>query len=150
MDITQIMATIPHRYPFLLVDRILELEPGKRAVGVKNVTLTEYFFSSQRPESTFMPGILIVEHGAQVGAILLLSVTENNGKLALFTGVDRVKFRRKVAPGDQLVTEVTMIRMSGKAGKARVVCRVNGEVAAQGRFTFVLVPDPAKRVKGEE
>ncbi len=137
------MATIQHRYPFLLVDRILELEPGKRVVGVKNVTITEYFFAGQHPGSTFMPGMLIVEHGAQVGAILLLTVTGNAGKLALFTGMDRVKFRRKVAPGDQLVTEVNITRISGKAGKARVVCRVGGEVAAQGRFTFVLIPDPA-------
>ena len=142
MDIIEIMATIQHRYPFLLVDRILEIEPGKRVVGVKNVTITEYFFAGQRPGNIFMPGMLIVEHAAQVGAILLLSVPANAGKLALFAGIDRVKFRHTVAPGDQLVTEVNMMRMSGKAGKARVVCRVAGEVVVQGRLTFVLIPDP--------
>lgn len=143
MDILQILDTIQHRYPVLLVDRILELDPGKRVVGLKNVTMNEIFFPGMPHESVVMPGALIVEHSAQVGCILLLSVTGNKGKLALFTGVDGVKFRRKVVPGDQLVTEITMLRISGRAGRASIVSRVNGELAVEGRITFILIPDPA-------
>ena len=145
MDIKQIMATLQHRYPFLLVDRILELEPGKRAVGLKNVTFNENFFPGHFPNNPIMPGVLIVEHAAQVGGILLLATTNNSGKLALFAGIDEMKFRRTVVPGDQLITEVEILRASGRAGKVRVVCRVDGEVAAEGQYTFVLVPDPAQQ-----
>ena len=106
LDIAEIMATIPHRYPFLLVDRILELEPGKRAVGLKNVTMNEQFFTGHFPGNPIMPGVLIVEHAAQVGGVLLLATTKNAGKLALFAGIDEMKFRRQVRPGDQLITEV--------------------------------------------
>ena len=145
MDIKQIMATIQHRYPFLLVDRILELEPGKRAVGLKNVTFNENFFSGHFPGNPIMPGVLIIEHAAQVGGILLLATTSQQGKLALFAGIDEMKFRRTVVPGDQLITEVEILRVSGRAGKVRVVTRVDGEVAAEGQFTFVLVPDPLQQ-----
>ena len=89
-----------------------------------------------------MPGVLIVEHAAQVGGILLLATTGNQGKLALFAGIDEMKFRRQVKPGDQLITEVTILRASGRAGKVSVVSRVDGEVAAEGQYTFILVPDP--------
>ncbi|HEY3379615.1 MAG TPA: 3-hydroxyacyl-ACP dehydratase FabZ [Armatimonadota bacterium] len=144
MDIVQIMSTIPHRYPFLLVDRILELEPGKRAVGIKNVTRNEEFFNGHFPGNPIMPGVLIVEHAAQVGGILLLATKGYEGKLALFAGIDEMKFRRKVVPGDQIVTEVTILRVSGRAGKVHVVSRVEGEVAAEGQYTFMLVPDPVR------
>jgi 3-hydroxyacyl-[acyl-carrier-protein] dehydratase len=144
LDIKQIMATIQHRYPFLLVDRILELEPGKRAVGMKNVTVNEQFFTGHFPGNPIMPGVLIVEHAAQVGGILLLATTGNEGKLAMFACIDEMKFRRVVVPGDQLITEVEILRVSGRAGKVRVVTRVDGEVAAEGQFTFMLVPDPAQ------
>lgn len=143
-DVTKIMATIQHRYPFLLVDRILELEPGKRAVGLKNVTVNEEFFNGHFPGNPIMPGVLIVEHAAQVGGILLLATTGNEGKLALFAGIEEMKFRRRVVPGDQLITEVTVLRVSGRAGKVQVVCRVDGEVAAEGRYTFMMVPDPVQ------
>lgn len=142
MDIREIMATIQHRYPFLLVDRILELEPGKRAVGLKNVTFNEHFFPGHFPNNPVMPGVLIVEHAAQVGGILLLASTGNEGKLALFAAIDEMKFRRMVVPGDQLITEVEILRAGGRAGKVHVVCRVDGEIAAEGQYTFMLVPDP--------
>jgi 3-hydroxyacyl-[acyl-carrier-protein] dehydratase len=138
------MATIQHRYPFLLVDRILEMDPGVRAVGLKNVTINEEFFNGHFPDNPIMPGVLIIEHAAQVGGILLLATTGNEGKLALFAGIEEMKFRRKVVPGDQLITEVQLLRVSGRAGKVRVTCRVDGEVAAEGQFTFMLVPDPAQ------
>ena len=144
MDIVEIMATIQHRYPFLLVDRILELEPGNRAVGLKNVTVNEQFFTGHFPGNPIMPGVLIIEHAAQVGSILLLASTGNEGKLGLFAGIDEMKFRRKVVPGDQLITEVTILRLSGRAGKVRVECRVNGDMVAEGQYTFMLVPDPAQ------
>ena len=142
LDIREIMATIQHRYPFLLVDRILELEPGKRAVGLKNVTFNEHFFPGHFPDNPVMPGVLIVEHAAQVGGILLLASTGNEGKLALFAAIDEMKFRRMVVPGDQLITEVEILRAGGRAGKVHVTCRVDGEVAAEGQYTFMLVPDP--------
>ena len=144
MDITEIMAIIPHRYPFLLVDRIIELEPGKRAVGIKNVTRNEEFFNGHFPGNPIMPGVLIVEHAAQVGGVLLLSTMLDQGKLALFAGIDEVKFRRKVIPGDQIVTEVTLLRVGSRAGKVAVVSRVDGEVVAEGQYTFALIPDPQK------
>lgn len=145
MDIREIMSIIQHRYPFLLVDRILELDPGKRIVGLKNVTFNEHFFPGHFPGNPIMPGVLIVEHAAQVGSILMLTATGNQGKLGLFAGIEEMKFRRKVVPGDQLITEVEMLRVSGRAGKVRVTCRVDGEVAAEGLYTFMLVPDPAQQ-----
>lgn len=145
MDIRQIMATIQHRFPFLLVDRMLELEPGKHAVGLKNVTADEYFFPGQYPKNSMMPGALLVEHGAQVGCIFLLAMEANKGKLALFAGVDGVKFRRKVIPGDQLITEVIVLRLSGRAGKATVISRVDGKVVAEGQYTFMFIPDPVQQ-----
>ena len=150
MDIVQIMATIQHRYPFLLVDRILALEPGKRVVGLKNVTFNEHFFPGHFPGNPIMPGVLIVEHAAQVGGILMLATTGNEGKLALFAGIDNLKFRRQVKPGDQLITEVDILRVGGRAGKVHIVSRVDGEVAAEGEFTFVLVPDPNHHPVGKE
>lgn len=150
MDIMQIMATLQHRYPFLLVDRILELEEGKRVVGLKNVTMNEPFFPGHFPGNPIMPGVLIVEHAAQVGGVLMLCSTGNKGKLALFAGIDEMKFRRQVRPGDQLITEVTVLRVSGRAGKVHIVSRVDGETAAEGQLTFVLVPDPNRQSVGEE
>ena len=142
MDIEAIMATLPHRFPFLLVDKIVELEPGKRAVGVKNVTCNEHYFAGHFPDRPTMPGVLIVEAMAQVGGILLLSTTGNEGKIALFAGMDKIRFRRMVVPGDQLVSEVELIRVKGSFGKVRVTARVDGQVAAEGEYTFVLMPDP--------
>ena len=136
------MKKIQHRYPFLLVDRILELEPGKRAVGLKNVTINEEFFQGHFPNNPIMPGVLIVEHAAQVSGILLMTTAGYEGKLAVITEIEGVKFRRRVIPGDQLITEVTILRISSRCGKVAIISRVGDEVAAEGKFTFMLASDP--------
>lgn len=141
MDINQIQSVLQHRYPFLLVDRVLELEPGKRAVGIKNVTVNEAFFMGHFPGNPIMPGVLIVEAMAQVGGILLLATTGNEGKLALFAGIDKIRFRRPVVPGDQLVTEVVITKSKGDVGRVAVVGRVDGEVVAEGEYLFALRRD---------
>lgn len=141
MDINEIQALLQHRYPFLLVDRILELEPGTRAVGVKNVTINEAFFNGHFPGNPIMPGVLIVEAMAQVGGILLLATTGNEGKLAFFAGIDKMRFRRPVVPGDQLVTEVTLTKRKGDIGRVAVVGKVDGQVVAEGAYLFALRRD---------
>ncbi len=138
LNIHQILNTLQHRYPFLLVDRIIELEPGKRAVGIKNVTINEEFFNGHFPGNPIMPGVLIMEAMAQVGGILLLATSGNEGKLALFGGADKIRFRRPVLPGDQLVTEVEILRSKGDFGRVKVTGRVDGQVAAEGEYIFVL------------
>lgn len=143
MDVTAILATIPHRYPFLLVDRIVELEPGRRAVGLKNVSANEWFFEGHFPGNPIMPGVLIVEALAQVGAMAALRGPEHAGKLGLFAGIDKLRFRRQVVPGDQLRLEVELTRLRGPVGKAHAVATVEGEVAAEGELTFALVDKPA-------
>jgi 3-hydroxyacyl-[acyl-carrier-protein] dehydratase len=145
LDIEQIRDVLPHRYPFLLVDRILDLTPGKSARGYKNVTINEEFFEGHFPGHAVMPGVLVCEAMAQVGGVLLLSMTGNEGKLAYFGGMDRVRFRKPVVPGDVLVTEVEMIATRGNIGKVKAVARVNDEIAAEGEFIFALVDRDAKR-----
>jgi 3-hydroxyacyl-[acyl-carrier-protein] dehydratase len=142
LTIEQIQTILPHRYPFLLVDRIVELVPGERAVGVKNVTANEEFFQGHFPRHPVMPGVLVLESMAQVGGVLVLSMDENKGKLAYFGGVDKVRFRRPVVPGDQLVTEATVIQNKGDVGRIRIVGKVGDEVAAEGECLFVLRPAP--------
>src|SRR3990170_1181057 len=124
LDVNEIQRTIPHRAPFLLVDRILELDPGKRAIGLKNVTINEEFFEGHFPGHAVMPGVLVCEAMAQVGGVLLLSMTGNEGKLAYFGGMDKVRFRRPVVPGDTLVTDVQLIATRGDIGKVKAVARV--------------------------
>jgi 3-hydroxyacyl-[acyl-carrier-protein] dehydratase len=142
MDIQGILAILPHRYPFLLVDRVLELEPGVRAVGIKNVTVNEPFFAGHWPDQPVMPGVLILEAMAQVGGIMLLSMLENRKRVTAFmAGLDGVKFRRRVVPGDQLVIEAVMERRKGYMGRVHIVARVEAEVACEGDFTFALVAD---------
>jgi 3-hydroxyacyl-[acyl-carrier-protein] dehydratase len=140
LKIEEILDILPHRYPLLLVDRILELEPGRRAVGLKNVSANEEFFQGHFPRLPIMPGVLIVEAMAQVGGVLLLAVEEYRGKVPLFAGVDKVKFRQAVVPGDQLVTEAEIVRIwqSRGVGIVRTVGRVDGKVVAEAEMKFAL------------
>jgi len=139
MEIREIMRHIPHRYPFILVDRILELEPGRRIVGLKNVSANEPFFSGHFPGHPIMPGVLIVEAMAQVGGVLASLLPGAEHKLAYLATIDRYRFRRPVRPGDQLITEVVVIRIRGRVGKMRVTGRVDGEVVADGVLTYSMV-----------
>ena len=138
MDIKEIMEIIPHRQPFLLIDRIDELEPGMRAVGIKAVTFHEEFFAGHFPGEPVMPGVLILEALAQVGAVAILSVEENKGKTAFFGGVDNVRFRRKVVPGDVLTLTCEIIRTRGNVGVGTALASVNGERAVTAEMTFVI------------
>ncbi|MGI4787218.1 MAG: 3-hydroxyacyl-ACP dehydratase FabZ [Janthinobacterium lividum] len=139
MDIEAIKEILPHRYPFLLVDRITELEPGKRVVGLKNITANEPFFQGHFPQRSIMPGVLIIEIMAQVGGVMILSVGEHKGKLAYIGTVDNAKFRRPVVPGDTLEVEVELLRLRGNMGKVKCVARVGGEEAAEAEIMFALV-----------
>lgn len=136
----EIQAIIPHRYPFLLVDRIDELTEGVSAVGIKAVTANEPYFQGHFPGYPVMPGVLIVEALAQVGAVLLLKVPENHGKIAFFAGIDGFRFRRQVFPGDTLRLEVRMTRMRGPVGKGAASATVDGQVVAEGELMFALGP----------
>jgi len=147
LDVEDIRAILPHRYPFLLVDKILELDPGKRAVGLKNVTINEGFFEGHFPGHAVMPGVLVLEAMAQVGGVLLLSMTGNEGKLAYFGGMDKVRFRKTVRPGDALITEVELLKNRGGVGKVKVTGRVNNEIVAEGEFIFALVPRDLRPVE---
>lgn len=138
LDIKGIQEIIPHRYPFLLVDRIVEWEAGKRAVGIKNVTVNEPFFQGHFPEYPVMPGVLIVEALAQVGAVAVLGMEENRGNLAFFAGIDKFRFRGQVRPGDVLRLEVELLRLKGSVGKGKGVARVGDRVVAEGELMFAV------------
>ena len=139
LSAAEIMEIIPHRYPFMLVDKIIEFEEGKRAVGIKNVTMNEPFFQGHFPGRPLMPGVLICEALAQVGAVVILSNPEHKGKLAVFTGINNFKFKHLVVPGETLRLEVEMTKMRSIMGKADVCAYVGDEVAAKGEISFALV-----------
>jgi 3-hydroxyacyl-[acyl-carrier-protein] dehydratase len=140
LDIQAIMAIIPHRPPFLLLDRVLELEPGLRTVGEKLVTINEPFFQGHFPGYPVMPGVLIVEALAQAGAVAALSLPENQGKLVLFAGIDGVRFKRQVRPGDVLRLEVSLEKMRRSIGKGQGKATVDGQLACEAELLFAIAP----------
>jgi 3-hydroxyacyl-[acyl-carrier-protein] dehydratase len=142
LNIQQIQEIIPHRFPFLLIDRILELEAGVRAVGLKNVTMNEPFFEGHFPGYPVMPGVLIVEALAQVGSVVMLSIEANRGKLGFFAGIDEFRFRGQVVPGDTLRLEVHITRLKGAIGKGTGIAKVGDRVVAEGGLMFALSERP--------
>lgn len=138
LNTKQIMEILPHRAPFLLVDRIEELESGKRAVGIKAVTYNEPFFQGHFPQEPVMPGVLICEALAQVGAVALLSCEEYKGKIALFGGIKNARFRQKVTPGDVLTLETELIKLKGPVGVGKSTAYLDGKVCVEAELTFVV------------
>ena len=148
-DIQKIMKILPHRYPFLLVDRVLELSET-HAVGIKNVTFNEPFFQGHFPQEPIMPGVLVLEAMGQVAAMMLSSRPEGEKLITFLTGVEKAKFRRPVRPGDQLVTTAEMIKLRRTVGKVRTVGRVDGEVAAEAEFSFLAAATLVDAPDGEK
>ena len=139
LGIEDIMRVLPHRYPFLLVDRITELEAGKRVVGLKNVTINEPFFQGHFPGHPIMPGVLIIEAMAQVGGMLMLGALESpDTQVVYFTSLDNVKWRRPVKPGDQLRFEIELLQVRGRMCKMRGVAKVDGEVVAEADMAAMI------------
>jgi 3-hydroxyacyl-[acyl-carrier-protein] dehydratase len=140
LDYADIERILPHRYPFLLVDRIIEFELDKRIVGIKNVSRNERYLSPSPNGSPVMPPTILTEAIAQVGAILILAKPENRQRLPLFAGIERVRYRRPVHPGDVVVIEATVLRLRSRMGWLKGVARVDGNVVIDGTMTFALAP----------
>ncbi len=138
LDRDGIKRLIPHREPFLLIDRVVELEPGKRAVAEKDVLAADFWFAGHFPDRPIMPGVLIVEALAQTAAVCAMATAEFQGGLGVFAGIDEIRFRRMVLPGDRLRLEVTMLKLHRAFGRAKVVASVDGETATEGEIMFVL------------
>ena len=138
MDINEIKEMLPHRYPFLLVDRVLELVPNERVVALKNVTVNENFFNGHFPAKPVMPGVLIIEAMAQAAGLAMLSQEEHKGKIPFFTGIDNARFRRTIVPGDQIIIEAKVTKLRGNVGRVSAVAKVDGQVAAEGDLMFIL------------
>ena len=148
-DIQEILEFLPHRYPFLLIDRIVEFERAKRAVAIKNVTINEPYFQGHFPGHPIMPGVLVVEAMAQAGAVLMLhELPDRHTKLAVFTGIDNAKFRRQVVPGDQLRIEVDVLSFRTRAGRMAGKAFIDGKVACEATLTCMIVPRVAETAPG--
>ena len=145
LDIKEIMSCVPHRYPFLLVDRIKELVPGKSAIAIKNVTINEPFFQGHFPGEPVMPGVLLLEAMAQAGAMMMLNAPELRGTISFLTTVEKARFRHPVTPGDQLVLFAEMYRLRGQMGKVKARAEVDGQIVAEAELGFML----ARKPKGE-
>ena len=143
LEASDIMRILPHRYPFLLVDRVIELEPGRRAVGIKQISANEPQFTGHFPDRPIMPGVLMVEALAQTAGIAVLTLDEYRGKIGLFAGIDGCRFKRLVTPGDTLRLEVTVEKLRGMFGRVRAVASVDGEVAVEARLSIVVPRDQA-------
>lgn len=138
MDIKEIMSILPHRIPMLLIDRILEIEEGKKVVALKNVTMNEPFFQGHFPQEPVMPGVLIIEAMAQAGCVAMLSLEENRGKIGYFGGIDKAKFRGKVVPGDTLRLEVEIIKYRRSVGLGKGIAYVGDKKVAEAELTFMI------------
>jgi UDP-3-O-[3-hydroxymyristoyl] N-acetylglucosamine deacetylase/3-hydroxyacyl-[acyl-carrier-protein] dehydratase len=138
LDITRIMQILPHRQPFLFVDKIIHLEKGKRAVGIKNVTINDYFFEGHFPGKPVMPGVLVIEAMAQVGGVMMLVLEENKGKIAYFMSIDNAKFRKMVLPGDQLIFELVAGKIKSRTGQVHGKAMVEDKLVAEADLMFVL------------
>ena len=143
LDSVEIQKILPHKYPFLLVDKITELEEGKSVTGIKNVTINEPFFQGHFPGNPIMPGVLICEALAQAGAVMLLSTPENKGKLGVFTGINNFKFRKQVVPGDVLELHVELVKSRHGMGVANAKATVDGALAAAGEISFAIIDNKA-------
>ncbi len=138
LNSNQIQQILPHRFPFLLIDKIIDIVPGISATGIKNVTVNDYFFQGHFPQEHVMPGVLLVEALAQTGAVTVLTMEENKGKIAYFAGIDKCKFKRKVIPGDVLKLEAKVISQKGPLGISEGIATVNGEVACSCIIKFAV------------
>ena len=139
--IQEIMDLLPHRYPFLLIDRVVEFEPKQRLVAIKNVTINEPFFQGHFPGAPIMPGVLVIEAMAQAGAVLMMSEFEDrHSKLALFTGIEKAKFRNQVVPGDQIRIEVKVLAFKSRLGRMEATAHVDGKLACEATLTCIIVP----------
>lgn len=148
-DIQEILEFLPHRYPFLLIDRIVEFERAKRTVAIKNVTINEPYFQGHFPGHPIMPGVLVVEAMAQAGAVLMLAeIPDRHTKLAVFTGIDNAKFRRQVVPGDQLRIEVDVLSFRTRAGRMAGKAYIDGKMACEATLTCMIVPRAAETAPG--
>lgn len=136
----ELLSILPHRYPFLLVDRVLEVEPGQRVVAIKSVTINEPFFPGHFPGEPIMPGVLIIEMMAQAGGVMLLILEENRNKLAYLAGVEKARFRKPVLPGDTITAEVTMLRSRSNMGWVKASARVGEKVVCEAELAFAIVP----------
>ena len=151
LSIEEIQELLPHRYPFLLVDRVIEFEPGQRMVAIKNVTINEPFFQGHFPGQPLMPGVLIVEAMAQCGAIIILNaLPDRSEKLAVFRSIDNAKFRRQVTPGDQLRIEVTVLSVRSRIGKMEAKAYIDGHLACEATLTCGIVPRQQKSGEAAE